>query len=170
MRRSRLALALLAALVLPGCQRSGQNTYSASEVGYARAVDFGTVVAVREVAIKGEQTGIGAAVGGAAGGVAGAAFGHGIGNVASTLGGVLLGGLAGAGAEQAIGDRTGLEYTVTMQNGSTIQVVQNRNEGDRVLQPGERVMVQANGATQRVLPADRLPTELQRPKGITVKD
>jgi outer membrane lipoprotein SlyB len=168
--RGALALALASVLAVSGCQHAGQNTYSAREVGRARVVNFGTVVAVREVAIKGEQTGLGAGVGGAVGGVAGSQFGHGGGNVAATLAGVVIGALAGIFTEQAVGDRPGLEYTVTMQNGSTIQVAQERNEGDRVLQPGERVMVQATGATQRVLAAEQLPTELKRPQGITVKD
>jgi len=34
--------------------------------------------------------------------------------------------------------------------------------------PGERVLVQTSG--RRVLPAAQLPTEIARPKGITVTD
>ena len=36
-------------------------------------------------------------------------------------------------------------------------------------QPGDRVMVQASGLYQRVLPASNLPTEIDRPKGIEFK-
>jgi outer membrane lipoprotein SlyB len=83
---------------------------------------------------------------------------------------VLIGGLAGAATEQAIADRRGLEYTVTLQSGTTLTIAQERNAGERVLQPGERVMVQMSGAHQRVLPADQLPAEIKRPVGVTVRD
>jgi len=36
--------------------------------------------------------------------------------------------------------------------------------------PGERVLVQTSGRLMRVLPAAQLPTEIARPKGITVTD
>jgi outer membrane lipoprotein SlyB len=171
MRRvSVVAVMLLALGALAGCQHPGQNVYSSREVGRATSVNFGTVLAVREIAIKGEQTGLGAATGGAIGGVAGSQFGRSGGKVASTLGGVLVGGLAGAATEQAIADRRGLEYTVTLQSGTTLTIAQERAAGDRILQPGERVMVQMSGTHQRVLPADQLPTEIKRPVGVTVKD
>jgi outer membrane lipoprotein SlyB len=59
---------------------------------------------------------------------------------------------------------------VTLENGVTMTVVQDHNEGERVLKPGDRVMLQVTGGVQRVLPADQLPTEIKRPKGIKVID
>jgi outer membrane lipoprotein SlyB len=165
------ALAAVAALlILAGCQHPSQNVYGASEVGKASLVNFGTVVAVREVAITGDNTGIGAAAGAAAGGVAGSQFGRGGGSAAATLVGVLVGAAIGAVAEQAAADRTGLEYTVTLENGVTMTVVQEKTSAERALQPGERIMLQVSGGFQRVLPADHLPTEIKRPQGIKVVD
>lgn len=166
MRLAPLALAI----ALMGCQHPGQSVYSSSEVGKASLVNFGTVVAVREVAIHGQNSGIGAGVGAAAGGIAGSQFGNSGGAAAATLAGVLIGGIVGAIAEQEAANRTGIEYTVTLQNGVTMMVVQEKNQGDRIMQPGERVMVQVSGGVQRVLPADNLPTEIKRPKGIKVID
>ena len=170
MTRFALFLSMACILVVAGCQRPGQNVYSYSEVGKASLVNFGTIVAVREVDVQGQNTGAGALVGGAAGGIAGNQIGRGGGNAAATLAGVVIGGVAGALAEQAAANRKALEYTVTLQTGATITVVQDHNEGERVLQPGDRVMVQVAGGTQRVLPADNLPTEIKRPAGITVTD
>ncbi|HZH28882.1 MAG TPA: hypothetical protein VEY95_17040 [Azospirillaceae bacterium] len=164
----RLPLLFLVVLAVTGCQRPGQNAYSAREMGRGALVNFGTVVAVREVAVIGENTGTGAGIGAVTGGIAGSRFGSGGGNVAATLGGMLAGAIVGAVAEQAMSDRTGLEYTVTLENGATMTVLQERNEGDRMLPPGSRVMVQVAGGHQRVLPADHLPTEIQRPQGIRV--
>jgi outer membrane lipoprotein SlyB len=170
MPKGVVALALGLALLLSACQRPGPNVYTGKEVGKASFVSFGTVLAVREVTVQGENTWLGAGVGAAAGGIGGSAIGSGAGNAATTLAGVVVGGVAGALAEQAISGRTALEYTVTMESGLTMAVVQDRNEGDRVLQPGERVMLQTSGATQRVLPANQLPTQISRPMGVKVVD
>lgn len=161
---------VLLAVGLTGCQNPGQSRYSYYDVGRSRTVEFGTVVAVRQVEITGRNTGAGGLVGGAAGGIAGSTIGRGSGNAAAILGGVVIGLAAGALAEQALVDRTGLEYTVTLANGKTLTIVQEQDKNDRVFAPGERVMVQASGAYQRVLAADHLPTEIARPKGIEVKD
>ena len=169
-KRLAIFVGIVCVLVATGCQRPGQNVYSYSEVGKASEVIFGTVLAVREVDVEGQNTGTGALVGAAAGGIAGNQIGHGGGSAAATLAGVVIGGIIGALAEQAATNRKALEYTVTLQTGATITVVQDHNEGERVLQPGERVMLQVVGGTQRVLPATDLPKEIKRPAGITVTD
>jgi len=157
-------------IFLFGCEHPGQNRYGYQEVGTTQVVEFGTVVAIREVDITGKNTGLGAAAGAAGGGIAGSAIGQGTGNAGAILGGVLVGAVAGALAEQAMADRTGLEYTIVLENGKTVTVVQEHKKEDRVFKPGERVMVQASGLYQRVLPADNIPTEMARPKGIKLKD
>jgi len=164
----RLPLLFLVILAVAGCQRPGQSAYSAREMGRGALVNFGTVVAVREVAVIGENSGAGAGIGAVTGGIVGSRFGSGGGNVAATLGGALAGAIVGAMAEQAANDRTGIEYTVTLETGATMTILQEKNAGDRVLPPGSRVMVQVSSGYQRVLPADSLPTEIQRPQGIRV--
>ena len=155
---------------LTGCATQGQSRYSFQDVGRASVVEFGTVVASRQVDIRGQNTGVGGVVGGTAGGLAMSNVGQGSGNVAAILGGVLVGAAIGAMAEQAASDRVGVEYTITLANGKTITIVQEQAAGDRVFSPSERVMVQANGTYQRVLPADHLPNQIARPQGIKVVD
>lgn len=170
MRRSKYILPLSAALLLSACQHTGQNVYRYNEVGKASLVNFGTIVAMREVAVQGQNTGLGAAAGGAAGGLVGSQFGNSGGNAAAILAGVVIGGVAGALAEQAAADRTATEYTVTLENGVTMTVVQDHNEGETPLHPGQRVMIQVTGGTQRVIAAGALPTSIKRPQGIKVTD
>jgi outer membrane lipoprotein SlyB len=172
-RRARgwlLAGTLAGALTLGGCEQPSQNRYAADEVGHSTVVKFGTVVAARSIDITGKNTGAGALVGGAGGGIAGSTLGHGGGNAAAILGGVVVGAVAGAVAEQALADRTGLEYTIVLENGKTITIAQEQNKTDRVFAAGDRVMVQASGSYQRVLPTDNLPAEVSRPQGIKIKD
>lgn len=155
---------------LGGCATQGQSRYSHQEVGKASIVEFGAVIASRKVDIRGQNTGVGGAVGGVAGGLAMSNVGQGSGNTAAILGGVLVGAALGAMAEQAASDRIGIEYIITLSNGKTITIVQEQGSGERVFNAGERVMVQATGNYQRVLPADHLPAEISRPKGINVID
>jgi len=167
-KRSSIILGALCILSLASCQRPGQNVYNYNEVGKTSVVNFGTVVAVREVNVQGQNTGLGAAAGAAAGGIAASQIGHGGGKAAATLGGVLIGGAVGALTEQLAANRKALEYTVTLETGTTITVVQDHNEGEKVIKPGDRVMVQVSGGTQRILPADGMPTQIQHPEGIHI--
>ena len=166
-----MGAALLGAmLVLAGCATQGQSRYSHQDVGRATVVEFGTVVASRPVDIKGQNTGAGGLVGATAGGLALSNVGQGTGNLAAVLGGALVGGVLGAVAEQAVSDRVGIEYTITLANGKTITMAQEQAQEDRVFAPGERVMVQTSGTYQRVLAADHLPNQIARPQGIKVVD
>lgn len=164
-----IAVVVLAGL-LAGCATQGQSRYSERDVGRASVVEFGTVIQARQVDIRGENSGIGGMVGGAAGGIAMSGVGQGSGNAAAILGGVVAGALLGAMAEQAMSDRVGIEYIVTLANGSTVTIVQDQPPEDRVFQPGNRVMVQTSGSYRRVLAADHLPTQVNRPAGIKVVD
>lgn len=155
---------------LTGCVTQGQNRYSFQDVGRASVVEFGAIVAVRQVDIRGQNTGLGGVVGGTAGGLAMSNVGHGTGNAAAIIGGVLVGAALGAIAEQAASDRIGVEYSITLANGKTITIVQEQAAGDRIFAPADRVMVQANGTYQRVLTADHLPNQIARPQGIKVID
>lgn len=155
---------------LAGCVTNSQSRYNYDEVGRTAIVEFGTVVAVRQIDITGKNTGTGAVVGGTTGGLIGTQIGQGNGGIAGVLGGIIVGAAAGAIAEQAMANRTGLEYTIALQNGKVVTVAQEHQKEDRVFNSGDRVMVQASGSYQRVLPTDHLPTEIDRPKGITVRD
>jgi outer membrane lipoprotein SlyB len=170
MKKIILGSLLACLFLLSACQRPGQNTYAYSEVGKASLVNFGTVVAVREVNVKGQNTGAGALAGAAGGGIAGNQIGAGGGNAAATLVGVVAGAVIGAVAEQAIANRTATEYIITLETGATVTVVQDHNDGEQVINLGDRVILQMTGGTQRVLPASQLPTQIKRPQGIKVVD
>lgn len=170
MRTVWWAVGTIAMLGLSGCNRPGQNFYHQSEVGQVSAVSFGTVVGARDIGIIGERTGAGALLGGAAGGAIGSQIGGGTGQAVAIGGMLIAGAIAGAVAEQALQDRTGVEYVVVLEAGVTLTIVQEKAAGDRILAAGERVMVQNSGGYQRVLPASHLPTVVQRPQGIKVKD
>jgi outer membrane lipoprotein SlyB len=166
--RMSAILAIAAIATLAGCSYPGQNRYYAESVGQPMAVQFGTVVASRPIEIKGRPSGLGSAIGGAAGGLGGSTLGSGTGSGFAALGLAVAGLAAGGLAEQALSDRNGVEYTIVMQNGQTITVAQFLESGDAIIAPGHRVMVQSGNGYSRVLPAENIPTDLERPTGVTV--
>ncbi|MDR1945560.1 MAG: glycine zipper 2TM domain-containing protein [Desulfovibrio sp.] len=149
----RTALLLLAVLLFSGCaQRVGQADYEASRTRSTQSVKYGTVVSVRDVHIENDdQTGtaIGTLGGGVAGGVLGSLLGAGRGNILSTVAGAALGAAAGYGGAQALGGQTGVEITLTLDDGQTIAVAQGK---DAAFAPGQRVKVLSDGMTTRVVP------------------
>jgi outer membrane lipoprotein SlyB len=108
------------------------------------------------VQITGENSGAGALLGAGGGAAAGAQFGRSGGNVAAALGSAAIGAVVGFAAEQALSNRNGIEYTITLSNGKTITIAQNQDAKDAVFNVGDRVMVQVSGTYQRVLPASHL--------------
>lgn len=163
-------LALAPLMFLIGCAQPGQNRYDFNDVGKATTVEFGTIIASKPVDITGRNTGGGALVGGAAGLGAGSYIGSGSGQAWGQAGGMLAGALIGAMIEQAIADRTGIEYVITMHDGTTRTIVQNVGPNETAFQAGERVAVQTSGNYQRVLPASQFPEKIKRPKKIKVVD
>jgi outer membrane lipoprotein SlyB len=169
MRKASVFVVL--SLLLVGCaKQDGQNQYNYKDVGQSTLVEFGTIVNVREVGITGQNSGAGALVGAGVGAGAASYAGSGSGTAWAVAGGALAGAVIGAAAEQAAADGKGMEYTITKENGQTVTIVQNLNKEDKILQTGQRVMVQTSGSYQRVLPADTLPEQIKRPKGIKVID
>jgi outer membrane lipoprotein SlyB len=165
MRPFYVLSAILLCLTLSACQQPGQNAYGAREVGKVALVQFGVIIAQREVDVTGKNTGLGALGGGVAGASAVATSGGSRGGAAAAaLGGALVGALV----EQLAANRKATEFVITLEKGQTVTLVQDNQEGDAPLAVGDRVMVQVMGKTQRVLPAAGMPTEVQRPKGVKV--
>jgi outer membrane lipoprotein SlyB len=118
--------------------------------------EAGRVVSIREVALRGTQSGandgtlIGGGVGAAGGAIAGAAIG---GNAGSALLGGVLGAVGGAIAGTAIdrntGTRQGIEVTVQKDDGTSVVIAQ-RDDGD--VQMGDRVIIvyDRNGVARAV--------------------
>jgi len=140
-------------LLLSSCTQPGQSQYGFQDVGKVTLIKYGVIEDERQVDITGQNTGTGATVGVAGGALAGSEFGQGRGTLASMLVGAVVGGIAGAAAEQAMADRKGIEYTIDLDQGDTITVVQNIKKEDKPLGIGERCMVQTSGQYQRVLPS-----------------
>jgi outer membrane lipoprotein SlyB len=161
---------LTSALFLSGCETMSQDVYDYREAGQSVIVEFGTVVDVRQIKIKGPNSGAGAVTGAVAGGALGSQVGSGDGQGAAMIVGAVAGLAAGAVAEQALQDKTGRDFVIVLQNGKTITVSQYFKKDEPIIKQGQRVMVQTSGSYQRVLPADHLPETIKRPKGIKVVD
>ncbi len=145
--RSAAALALVAALAACAPQQSG-NVLSANQALTASTVSFGTIVSARDVQLQGGQgsQAAGAVLGGLAGAALGQQVGGGTGKVVATGVGATAGATAGLQAGKSIAGRPSIEWTVRMDNGATIAVVQ----GDPVFAVGQRVQVITGGGQTRL--------------------
>ena len=100
------------------------TSYSRGEARVLQQVKIGKVLDVAEVAIEGTKSGAGEIVGGAVGGIAGRSTGSGAGGkIAAVLGGA-VGSVVGAKIEEARTRASGREYTIRLENGEVVSVVQ----------------------------------------------
>lgn len=129
---------IFCSLLLSACGTSefSGNRYEASAVGEVSRTDRGTVISLRKVEIKPESSTAGTALGAVGGGLLGSMFGGGHGKYLTTAAGAVAGGVAG----NAIASRTedGIEYTVKLDNGSTISITQGTTPAISV---GQRVLI-----------------------------
>lgn len=168
MRKSLAAI--MALTLLTACQHPGQNRYGYQDVGKATRVTFGTVVSYRLVQVQGRNTGTGALAGAAGGALGGSYIGNGGGSLGGMIAGALVAGIAGHMVEQAIQDYDGVEFTVALENGEILTIVQTFEKEVEGIKDGDRVMVQQSGEYQRVLPAKHLPEKVKKAKRIKVED
>ena len=99
---------------------------------------------------KAPRAGIGSTAGAIAGGIAGSgAAGGKTGEVAAVLGAV-VGGMVGSAAEEAYTRENGREYSIKLEDGSYISVVQAANKNE-VIKPGDKVRVIENDGVARVV-------------------
>ena len=149
MTLSRPATALLLAAALfgaAGCAREvSPDVVSASSVGEVNDAFFGTVQSMRPVTIQEgdrlQQNTTGAVIGGLAGAAVGSVFGGGWGRVIATGAGAVVGSVVGAAAERDLSRQQGIEYTVRLDNGRMITIVQGPQPA---LSTGQRVIVQTS--------------------------
>lgn len=116
--------------------RQAQQPNQAYTQAPATCNDCGTVEAVREIAAKGEGTGLGAIAGGVLGGLLGSQVGGGNGKKAMAVVGAAGGAFAGHEVEKRVRGETQYEITVRFDDGRTrtyteTQATQLQN-GDRV--------------------------------------
>ncbi len=154
-----------------------ESVYVATEVGEAKRVVRCRVLSVREIVIRDDDANKqGEAIGGLAGGVLGTALGATVGGSASdrqlaaAIGGI-AGTIGGAIAGEAIGEergrRKGLEYSVITADGTEVTFAQELLEGDRISPEGSTCRMQISGSKRRILPADYLPDQVERPEETT---
>jgi outer membrane lipoprotein SlyB len=146
----KFTLFLLMTLLLgfSGCSMHSGSVYDRSEMGSPGTFKKGVVLSVREVEIKGTESGAGAVVGATAGGLAGSTLGGGTATRAlGAVGGAVVGGLLGHVTEEAITSGTASEFIIQPDQGEPFSVVQ---VNDEELKAGERVLITDSGKVRVV--------------------
>ena len=146
----KLLVLLSVSLCLSACvsNLSGE-AYTKEEARKVQRVKLGTVEHHRLVIIEGDQE-IGGAAGTIAGGIAGSTVGDGRGGNIAAIAGAVVGAAIGTRAEEKITRKQGIEYTVRLDNGQLIAIVQQLNENETPLGKGARVQV-ISGENSRVV-------------------
>ena len=144
-------LAVLGATALAGCATTTGNSVAANQTQVAQSVQFGTVIASRNVSVQGNQgaKAAGAVIGGIAGAALGQNIGGGTGKVLATGAGATAGAAAGLAAGNAAGTRQSIEWTVRLESGQTIAVIQSTP----TFAVGQRVQVIGGGTNTRLTAA-----------------
>ncbi len=131
-----------------GCSMHSGSTYERNEMGSLEHFTKGVIISIREVKIKGTESGAGAVAGATAGGLAGSTLG---GNTATrtlgAVGGAVIGGLLGHATEDVITSGTASEFIIQPDKGEPYSVVQVNDEG---LKAGERVLIMDSGKVRIV--------------------
>ena len=124
---------------LSGCSLHSGSSYEQGEMGAPAYFKKGVILSVRDIKIKGKESGVGAVAGAATGGLAGSTLGD---NTATralgALGGAVIGGLVGNTAENLITGGNASEFIVQPDKGEPYSLVQVNDEG---LKSGERVLI-----------------------------
>ena len=147
-----VALAALGAGMLAACTpQQNADVLPANQALTASTVSYGTVTASRVVQLQGGQgsQAAGAVLGGLAGAALGQEVGGGTGQVIATGVGATAGAAAGLQAGKTVAGRQSIEWTVRMDNGASIAVVQ----GEPAFAVGQRVQVITGGGQTRLAPA-----------------
>jgi outer membrane lipoprotein SlyB len=147
--RGAAALVFVAALAACAPQQNA-NVLAGNQALTASTVAYGTVVSSRVVTLQGGQGGqaAGAVLGGLAGAALGQEVGGGTGQVIATGVGATAGAAAGLQAGKAAGSRQSIEWTVRLENGGSIAVIQ----GEPTFAIGQRVQVITGGGQTRLAP------------------
>ena len=150
LRKKILFSAILSALfIFSSCStRQSGRVYHPGQVQRSLSVYYGTIIELRNVTIQGSSSGAGTIIGGVAGGVLGSTIGSGGGRALATLGGALAGAVAGTTIEAQSGTKPALEFTIELDNGRLMAIVQEPDGHYRV---GDRVrLLQGRNGTWRV--------------------
>ena len=134
---------ILLVCIFAGCSLHSGSTYERGEMGAPSTFKMGVILSVRDVKIKGTESGAGAAAGAVAGGLAGSTLG---GSTATRalggLGGAVIGGIVGNTTENLITGGSASEFIVQPDAGEPYAIVQ---VNDEELKAGERVLIIESG-------------------------
>lgn len=180
MKYSLIVLAASALLLSSCAEKLSSDRYDSSELGVSRAVEFGTILNVREVNVTRTAQGAGALGGGAVGAGVGSYGGGGSGSNWATAGGAILGAVIGNEIDKELRNTKGNEYVLQMLDGDVKTIVLEKTEENVVFKAGDKVMLQycdageyarkckAGGQYQRLIPVQKFP-KLVRKNGKKLK-
>jgi outer membrane lipoprotein SlyB len=136
---------------LAACTQPSGDVVAANQAQTAQSVQFGTVISARNVTVQGGQgaQAAGAIVGGIAGAALGQNVGRGTGQVLATGAGATAGAAAGLQAGKAAAGHQSIEWTVRLESGQTITVIQ----ASPAFSVGQRVQVIGGGTNTRLAAA-----------------
>lgn len=152
MKKRYFLASVVVSLFLVACLPAKQTgtSYSRDEARTVQSIQLGQVVDLTEVQIEGTNSGVGGAVGGVIGGIAGSTTGSGTeGDLAAAVAGA-AGALVGAKIENAATKAKAMEYTIRLEDGEVISVVQAIDKNAEPIQAGDSVKILSQGGTYRV--------------------
>jgi len=126
-------------LLQAGCSLHSGSTYERGEMGQPQSFSKGVIVSVRDVKIKGTESGVGAVSGAVMGGLGGSKVSEDPTiSAIGAIGGAIVGGLAGAKAEELIMRDNASEFIIQPDVGEPFTFTQVNEEELKV---GERVLI-----------------------------
>lgn len=146
--RSSLGLLVCGGLLVGCTFPSSRQVIPGSQAGVVQNVETGIITGVREVAIEGTKGNLGMYGGGLIGGAVGSGVGSGVGKSIATAGGAVVGAVAGQAVEEVATRKRAQEISVKMQDGRTVVITQEVQNG--LFQEGDRVQVLNSGGQARI--------------------
>ena len=121
------------------CSLHSGSTYNREEMGQPQSFSKGVIISVRNVKIKGTESGVGVISGAVVGGLAGSQVGSNDATSAiAAIGGAVVGGLIGSKAEELVMRDSAAEFTIQPDVGEPFTFIQ---ENEEELKSGERVLI-----------------------------
>jgi outer membrane lipoprotein SlyB len=133
---------------ISSCSLHSGSIYNRSDMGSPVYFKKGVIVSVRDVEIKGTESGAGAVGGATVGGLAGSTLGE---NTATralgAIGGAVIGGIMGHTTENVITSNDASEFIIQPDEGEPYSIVQVNDEG---LKEGESILIMDSGKVRIV--------------------
>ncbi|KAB0640628.1 glycine zipper 2TM domain-containing protein [Burkholderia stagnalis] len=141
MKKTILASLISTSILLTGCAGlvPTNNQYTAPQTNSIVHVSYGTIIAIREVQIKENTSGVGVLGGGVAGAAVGSKIGNGRGNIVGAVLGAIGGAIGGQAIERVLSNNKAIEIVLKMEDtGATVAITEKTDEKFQV---GQRVQL-----------------------------